>query len=312
MNKKILYGLLQAILVLLPFSSTASADSYAQTRYPMVLVHGALGFDSLLGVVDYWNQIPQALHASGGQVFVVKMSSVHDPETRGEQLLEQVEHIRSITGATKVNLIGHSLGAPTARYVAGVRPDIVASVVTVGGSNGVPQLNPLAEQMLQQDGSTLIFIGGELQAALGKMIDLLSGPPYYSQDGQALLAFLSPEGTADFNARFPAGLPTTTCGNGPLVGSNGVHYLSWSGTAVMTNLLDPSDYVLSIASLVQAEPNDGLVGRCASHLGHVIRDDYRLNHLDEINLLFGLRSLLSPNPVSLYLQTANRLKNLGL
>lgn len=300
------------VLALSLFSLTAKAEGYAQTRYPIVLVHGAVGFDSLLGVVDYWYQIPQALRANGAQVFVVKVSSVNSPYVRGEQLLNQVQQIRSLTGAAKVNLIGHSLGAPTARYVAGVRPGIVASVVTVGGSNGVPQLNSLASSLMQQEGSLLTFIGGELQAAVGRIIDFLSGAPYYPQDGQALLAFLSPAGTTAFNTRFPAGLPSTRCGEGPLVASNGVHYMSWSGTATFTNFLDPSDYVLALASLVQNEPSDGLVGRCASHLGQVIRDDYYLNHLDETNLLFGLRSWFSPNPVSLYLQTANRLKTLGL
>jgi Predicted acetyltransferases and hydrolases with the alpha/beta hydrolase fold len=34
-----------------------------------------------------------------------------------------------------VNLIGHSHGGPTARYIAGVRPDLVASVSTVAGTN---------------------------------------------------------------------------------------------------------------------------------------------------------------------------------
>jgi len=61
-----------------------------------------------------------------------------------------------------------------------------------------------------------------------------------------------------------------------------------------------------------AEPNDGVVGRCSTHLGHVIRDDYRANHLDETNLIFGLVSLIGPNPVSLYRQQANRLKLAGL
>ncbi|VEB43459.1 Lactonizing lipase precursor [Chromobacterium violaceum] len=66
---------------------------------------------------------------------MAEVSATGSNETRGEQLLQQVRRILAITGAQKVNLIGHSQGAPTARYVAGVRPDLVASVTTVGGVN---------------------------------------------------------------------------------------------------------------------------------------------------------------------------------
>ena len=57
--------------------------------------------------------------------------------------------------------------------------------------------------------------------------------------------------------------------------------------------------------------NDGLVGRCSSHLGQVIRDDYLMNHFDEVNQVFGLVSLLGTNPKSVVRQHANRLKLAG-
>mgnify|MGYP006175506079 CR=1 FL=1 len=41
----------------------------------------------------------------------------------------------AITGADKVNLIGHSHGGPTIRYVASVAPELVASATSVGGVN---------------------------------------------------------------------------------------------------------------------------------------------------------------------------------
>ena len=60
------------------------------------------------------------------------------------------------------------------------------------------------------------------------------------------------------------------------------------------------------------EQNDGLVGRCSSHLGTVLRDNYPWNHLDEVNQAFGLRQLFSPSPASVLRSQANRLKNAGL
>ena len=58
--------------------------------------------------------------------------------------------------------------------------------------------------------------------------------------------------------------------------------------------------------------NDGLVDRCSTHLGDVIRDDYTQNHLDEVNLLFGLRGLWTSAPLPLYTAHARRLKDAGL
>jgi len=74
-----------------------------------------------------------------------------------------------------------------------------------------------------------------------------------------------------------------------------------------------SDGFLGAASVFFGfEQNDGLVGQCSSHWGKVLRDDYNWNHMDEVNHVFGLRSLFSSDPVSVYRTQANRLKSLGL
>ncbi|MCV5343391.1 alpha/beta fold hydrolase, partial [Escherichia coli] len=66
---------------------------------------------------------------------VAQVSATNSSEVRGEQLLAQVETLLAAIGAEKVNLIGHSHGGPTTRYVASVRPDLVASVTSIGGVN---------------------------------------------------------------------------------------------------------------------------------------------------------------------------------
>ena len=122
-----------ALLGMVGFAATAQAqDTATQTKYPIVLVHGLFGFDSLFGV-DYWYGIPSALQRSGARVFVAQVSAANSTEVRGEQLLAQVKNILAITGAAKVNLVGHSHGGPTVRYVAGVAPQLVASVTSVAG-----------------------------------------------------------------------------------------------------------------------------------------------------------------------------------
>ena len=58
----------------------------------------------------------------------------------------------------------------------------------------------------------------------------------------------------------------------------------------------------------KGEANDGLVGRCSSRWGKVIKDNYTWNHLDEINQVLGTIGKDSPDPVAFYVQHANRLK----
>jgi len=93
---------------------------------------------------------------------------------------------------------------------------------------------------------------------------------------------------------------------------NGIRYYSWGGTGVLTNPLDVSDPFLALFSPLTPGPNDGFVGRCSTHLGQVIRDNYLLNHFDEVNQIAGLRSPFVVDPRSIYRDHANRLKNAGL
>ena len=49
-----------------------------------------------------------------------------------------------------------------------------------------------------------------------------------------------------------------------------------------------------------------------SHLGKVIRDNYHMNHLDEVNQTIGLTDLFETDPVVVFRNHANRLKQAGL
>ena len=314
MNKK--KNVLLALCVAAGVAATAQVQAarsdgsgYTETRYPIVLAHGMLGFDSMLGI-DYWYGIPDALRRGGAKVYITEVSQLNTSELRGEELLEQVEEIVAISGQPKVNLIGHSHGGPTIRYVAAIRPDLVASVTTVGAPHKGSAVADLIRQIPEGSGSEAIVAG--LVNTMGKLIHFLSGSPSTNpQNSLGSLESLHGEGAARFNARFPQGVPTSECGDGDHE-VNGVRYYSWSGTSPLTNPLDISDAMMGAGSLAFDEPNDGLVGRCSSHLGMVIRDNYRMNHLDEVNQFMGLTSLFETDPVTIYRQHANRLKNAGL
>lgn len=302
-----LLGVLFCLFVAAP---VAAQSGYTQTRHPVVLVHGLLGFDSLLGVYDYWYGIPSQLRAGGAKVYVASVAAANSSTTRGEQLIRDLDHLKALYGHSKFNLIGHSHGGPTIRYVASVRPDLVASITSVGSPHKGSKVADALDATLPPGSPLRPLVAGFVDA-LGSFLGFLSGnsDPQYALGA---LASLNSAGSAAFNARHPQGIPTSSCGEGAAV-VNGVRYYSIGGTSVLTNIFDASDALLGAGGLFFGfEANDGLVGRCSSHLGVVLRDDYAWNHLDEVNQVLALRGLFASDPVSVLRAQANRLKNAGL
>ena len=301
-----LLGLLLACACLAGGAAHA-AQGYTQTRHPIVLVHGLFGFDSLFGV-DYFYGIPAALTQGGARVFVAQVSATESTEVRGEQLLAQVRNILALTGATRVNLIGHSHGGPTARYVAGVAPQLVASVTSVAGVNKGSRVADAVRGTLPPGSVSESVANGAIKAFVA-LINLGSGGTGLPQQPVAALNSLTTAGSLDFNRRFPQGVPSG-CGDGAEL-VNGVRYYSWTGNQPVTNLLDVTDGPLGILSLLFGEANDGLVSVCSSRLGKSL-GVYGQNHLDEVNQVLGLRSWFAADPVTLFRQHANRLRQQGL
>lgn len=299
-----------ALLGSMMATSSASASGYTATRYPIVLAHGMAGFDELFGVYDYWFGIPGTLRRDGARVFVTEVPQFNSTALRGAALLDQIEEILAVTGAGKVNLIGHSHGGLDVRWVAANAPQLVASVTTVGTPHQGADLADFLRNNVSGGSFTEVVLSF-FANSLGSILALISGSWDNPQDAIAALDSLTTAGAAAFNASYPLGLPTTPCGEGPR-SVNGIYYYSWSGDRALTNILDPSDALLALTSLVYNSQNDGLVESCSSHFGRVIRDDYRLNHLDEVNQVSGLVHLFGPDPKSLFRTHANRLKNEGL
>jgi len=295
------------------WSLSSKKTEYAKTKYPLVLAHGLFGL-SQIGPINYWHGIPQDLARQGAQVYVTTVSSANSDAVRGEQLLKQVITIQALTGSAKVNLIGHSQGVQSIRYVAGVRPDLVASVTGIAGSNKGSPVADIVKKYIQQPLS-VIGLDKPLLAFINLLTGaetLLSGGGISDQNVLAALDGLTAQGAAEFNKSFPQGIPKTECGNGESK-VNGVNYYSWSGTGQLTNLVDPTSYGMAAVSILQNGPSDGVVPKCSSHLGQIIRDDYPQNHLDEVNQIMGMVGLgAGAAPVPLYSQQANRLKLAGL
>jgi triacylglycerol lipase len=274
------------------FAQTAQ-PGFTQTRFPIVLVEG-------LGGINFF-MVAEQLRAGGATVFLTTVDNANTSLVRGQQLLTQINQIRAMTGAAKVNVMGHSQGGLDARFVLGTQPDVLASITQAGTPNlGSAVANSLA--------------GTGLEGLLGAFIPLIGGEGG-GTDPAAAVRFLTAAEAARFNTQFPAGLPTTMCGQGAPTAS-GVALFSFGGTTVSTNFADISDFFLSFLGIffgipgLGGEANDGLVGQCSTHFGTVIRDDFVMNHLDLVNQVNGAVGM--DNPVEQYRAIANRLKNMGL
>lgn len=325
-------------------AAAAAADTYAATRYPIVLVHGLTGTDRYANVLDYWYGIPRDLQSHGASVYVANLSGFQSdlgPGGRGEQLLAFVKEVLAATGAQKVNLIGHSQGGLSARYVAAVAPEVVASVTTIGTPHHGSEFADFVRRTMDKDPTGLTEPAiAQLANVLGA---LLSSNHSTNQNALAALQALTTSGVAAFNAAVPsAGLGAPgSCATGAATETVGgfTHYLySWAGTAIEpkgslfgvrgakdTSLSGPLDPALfadpgTLALLGSgtvmvnrnAGSNDGLVSRCSALYGNVLSTSYHWNHLDEINQLFGLIGQNAEDPIAVIRTHANRLKLQGL
>ncbi len=290
-------------------ASWGQSRNYTKTRYPIVLVPGVLGFNKLFGSIEYFYGIPGSLRDSGATVYVVDLSAFDSPDVRSEQLLQQLRYISAVSGSTKLNVIGHSQGGVDARYALAARPDLFASLTTVGSPHtgtGVADFivaNTTSTGFLRSVGTTVVD-------GLGALLNLIGGSPR-PQDSEQMLIALSSAHAGEVNGRLPAGLPSQRCGSGA-ADFQGVKLYSWGGTSPFTNPLDPTDYAFGVASLFANGESDGLVERCSTHFGTVIRDDYTFNHGDEINQVLGAVNIFATSPSSVFRTHANRLQNASL
>lgn len=288
-------------------------------RYPIVLVPGLLGFVRVAGY-SYWAGIDKALQQRGAAVYPVRLSALHDNEALGEQLLARIPVILAASGASRVNLIGHSQGGLAARYAAARRPDWIASVSAVASPNQGSEVADRLRHRLRPNGPGERLLAGAFEgvARLMERLESAEAPLPLPLDGQASLQALSSEGMAEFNARYPQGLPERWGGEGDEE-VDGVRYYSWCGilqpqTDGGGNRFDPSHLLCRrLAQLFVRESgqNDGMVGRFSSHLGKVIRSDYPFDHLDIVNQSLG-RVGQGSDPVGVFLEHAGRLAEAGL
>jgi triacylglycerol lipase len=112
--KKVLIGML-VLLFALPMVSMA-ASTKAATKYPIVLSHGMGANAEVMGITDYWGSIPKTMRNNGARVYITSGNPMQSKAIKGAEWKAKVLEILAVSGASKINLIGHSDGGLYTRY----------------------------------------------------------------------------------------------------------------------------------------------------------------------------------------------------
>jgi len=159
--------------------------------YPFVLAHGFFGFEDFAGLdfETYYFHVKEHLAAQGEIVDTPAVDPFNDSDYRGQQLLDKVQEFLAETGAAKVNIIGHSQGGLDARVVANLRPDLVASVVTISTPHHGTPVGDVAMKLLADPNAQLVIdalaklLGGALYDTVGNATSLTKALQLFSQPG---------------------------------------------------------------------------------------------------------------------------------
>jgi triacylglycerol lipase len=257
--------------------SCIPADSL--TRYPVVLLHGFLGFDEILQV-EYFYRVRRDYQNNCVKVFTPSVNPVTYIHKRAEELAPQIDRILARTKAEKVNIIAHSMGGLDARYLISSLGygDRIASVTTIGTPHRGTPVPEMIWSILGKGDHVLYDAFEFLVAGV-----VTKGKHQPSElDLQAALWNLSPEFLNDyFN-------PANT-------NDERVYYQSYAGMSSVTALttgdfLDPVLIPFNLAFLGWGK-NDGLVSTSSAKWGN-FRGILRSDHIDLIGQLFGTTSML--------------------
>lgn len=262
--------------------------------YPVVLAHGFFGFEQFAGVdyATYFFEVKDTLNGEGETIYTPSVDPFNDSTARGAQLAARIEDILAQTGHAKVNLIGHSQGGLDARVVAHNRPDLVASVITIGTPH---QGSEIADIVLQ-------LVSDPLYQDVVDELAQVIGAPLYDNVGNetsviAALEQFSGPGIAEFNAKYTdsAGVfYASVTGRTDYQGDDGDCATSEEApfVAQFSGVYDPVNPLLSVTEgildggILGTIPNDGMVRAKDARWGH-FWGCVPADHLDEVGQIFG-------------------------
>ena len=132
-------------------SSSSEPEKPLEGSYPIVLIHGILGFDDtsglLNGLVKYWGGMDGYLRNQGVAVLTPGSQAMAHTIYRAEATEYLVNQWIAANGYSKVHLLGHSQGGLVARWMAS-NLAIKSKISTVTTLNSVHRGAPVADIVL--------------------------------------------------------------------------------------------------------------------------------------------------------------------
>jgi triacylglycerol esterase/lipase EstA (alpha/beta hydrolase family) len=271
------------LALLVRAADTATATGYAlrlecasgcgleTTRYPIVLVHGWTGWESI-GSYTYFYGIPDLLAARGYPVFVASLDPYNSVEVRSEQLAEQIDGFIAEARARRVDIVAHSQGGLDSRRAISTlgRGDRVSALVTVATPH---RGTPIADIALG-------LLPGPAEDALSFLLELVGATVVGSEsDAEASFRSLT---TAYVEGEFNPANPDDPR----------VSYASWTGITCPLGVScdDVCDVEIrwsyDLIYLVAGD-NDGMVPVSSAPWGDY-RGEVPADHFDEIGQLMGV------------------------
>ncbi|MFP4532473.1 MAG: esterase/lipase family protein [Desulfobacterales bacterium] len=275
--KKLYTTIIIAVLLsvfMLPAAGLAGGSSdTCDTQYPIVLAHGMGASAEILGIVDYWWGIEDALEDEGAEVYITSVNGMDSTRNKAIDFKQQYLSILAESGATKANIIGHSHGTLYTRYAITNLElgDKVASHTSLAG----PHRGSAIADMLM-DG-----LSDDIKSALGGSLDFVYAFVFGDDDPNSLengYDLCTDYMTEKFNP------------NTKNVGS--VYYQSWAAkakTSCPSVVLEPTWLIM----LAKEGANDGLVGVDSAKWGNFRGVEKAAwyspgcDHLNMVGHLFG-------------------------
>jgi triacylglycerol lipase len=294
--KKLLLTILLATILLLPVSVFAGGSSYTcNTKYPIVLAHGMGASAQILGIVDYWWGIPEALEDEGAKVYITSVNGMDSTRNKAISFKNQFLQIKAITGAAKLNIIGHSHGCLYTRDAVsnlGIS-SYVASHTSIAGPHRGSAIADIIVGIVPDSMEWLV--GGTLDFVYAFIFG--DSSPNSLQNGYDLTR---PYMNNTFNPNTP--------------NKAGIYYQSWAAKAKISCpsvILEPTWLVL----LAYEGDNDGLVSVNSAKWGTFRGIEEAAwyspgcDHLNIVGQLFGITPGFDAG--EFYVDIASDLKNKG-
>ncbi len=294
--RQIFAACMLVLVVLFSESALAGGDTFScDTRYPVILAHGMGASAEVLGIVDYWWGIDDALADEGCRVFKTSVNGMDGTVEKAEDFRDQFLDILALTGASKANIIAHSHGTVYTRYAIsnlGLSSK-VASYTSIAGPHRGSAIADLIMYNLSDD--MITAIGGSLDFVYAFVFG--DTDPDSVQNGYDLCTDYM---TEIFNPNTPD--------------MEGVYYQSWAAkakTSCPNLILEPTWLIL----LAKEGANDGLVSVESARWGNFrgVEDaawySVGCDHLNIVDQLFGITPGF--DAPEFYVDIVSELKDLG-